>query len=135
MLNEAQRMGRPAEFQEEVGRQLHPDLQQANILSDAARQASDMGWIRTEIYDSLVPGWSVVGLSTWCQDRQGACGYRRSSEHHHLPDRLDCHGRHSRRDRWDRHCLRDQRDRPDRRGLRLTQSSQAGGLPPGVAAY
>ena len=71
MLDEAQRMGRPAEFQEEVRRQLHPDLQQANILSDAARQASDMGWIRTEIYDSLVPGWSVVGLGTWCQDHQG----------------------------------------------------------------
>ena len=31
----------------------------------------DMGWIRTEIYDSLVPGWSVAGLGTWCQDHQG----------------------------------------------------------------
>ena len=63
MLDEAQRMGRSAKFQEAVRRQLHPDLQTASILTDAESQAGDMGWIRTENYDGLVLGWTVVGFA------------------------------------------------------------------------
>ena len=62
MLDEGQRMGRTAEFQEAVRRWLHPDLRKANILTDTPIQAGDMSWIRTKNYKCLVPGWTVVIL-------------------------------------------------------------------------
>ena len=62
MLDEAQRTGRPAALHEAIRRQLHPDLQKANILTDAQIKKGDMGWIRTEDLTGLVPGWTVVGF-------------------------------------------------------------------------
>ena len=62
MLDEAQRMGRPAALHEAIRRQLHPDLQKANLLTDDQIKKGDMGWIRTEDLTGLVPGWTVVGF-------------------------------------------------------------------------